>query len=117
MAVTLHREGIKVNLLAPSGPLCRMRSFSREDVGLIEIRATEEIMAAWAAQLTFLVVKFVAAARAPAPRFALDLTRIGALNRCGIRHRETLLIQVGCHSTTLRPSGGNLQVKGTSTTT
>ena len=64
----------------------------------IEIRATEEIMAAWAAQLTFLIVKFVAAAGVPAPIFAIDLTRIGALNRRGIRQRVRLLVQVTGHS-------------------
>jgi hypothetical protein len=72
---------------------------AREGVVSIEIRAAKEIMAAWTAQLTFLIVKFVAAAGTPAPVFALNLTRIGALNRRVIRQRERLSIQVGGHST------------------
>ncbi len=51
----------------------------------IEIRATEEVMAAGAVQLTFLIVKFVTAARAPAPVFAVGLIQSGVLNRRGIR--------------------------------
>ncbi len=39
----------------------------------------------------------MAAARAPAPVFALDLTRGGALNRCGIRWRARILVRVGSH--------------------
>jgi hypothetical protein len=71
---------------------------AREGVVSIELRAAKEIMAAWAAQLTFLIVKFVAATGAPAPMFALDLTRIGVLNRRVIRQRERLLVWVSRHS-------------------
>jgi hypothetical protein len=42
-------------------------------------------MAARAAQLAFVILKFMAATRAPAPVFALDLTRSGVLNRRWIR--------------------------------
>jgi len=55
-------------------------------------------MAARAAQLTFLIVKFVAAARAPAPMFTFDLTRGGVLNRRGIRQRVRMFVLVGGHS-------------------
>ena len=54
-------------------------------------------MAARAVQLALFIVEFVAAARTPAPVFALDLTRGGALNRCGIRWRARILVRVGSH--------------------
>ncbi len=41
-------------------------------------------MAARAAQLALLILEFVAAARAPAPVFTLDLKRSGYLNRSGV---------------------------------
>ncbi len=41
----------------------------------IKIRATQEVMAARAAQLALFIVEFMAAARTPAPVFVLDLTR------------------------------------------
>jgi hypothetical protein len=40
----------------------------------IEIGAAQEVIAAWAAQLAPFIVEFVAAARAPAPVFTLDIT-------------------------------------------
>ena len=55
-------------------------------------------MTARAAQLAFLVVKFVAAARAPAPVFALDLKRSRALNRRGVWQRARMFVLVGGHS-------------------
>ena len=55
-------------------------------------------MAARAAQLALFIVQFVTAPRAPAPVFALGLTRIGALNRRGIRQRERNLVRVGGYS-------------------
>jgi hypothetical protein len=55
-------------------------------------------MATRAAQLTFLIVKFVATAGAPAPMFALDLTRRVVLNQRGIRQRARFLLRVGSHS-------------------
>ena len=53
-------------------------------------------MAARAAQLALFIVKLVAAARAPAPVFTVDLTRTGTLNRRGRRSR--ILVLVGGHS-------------------
>ena len=55
-------------------------------------------MAARAAQLTPLILKFVAAARAPAPVFALDLRRIGASILRGFRQRASILVPIGSHS-------------------
>jgi hypothetical protein len=55
-------------------------------------------MTARAAQLTPLIVKFVAAAWAPAPVFALDLTRIGASILRGIRLRARIWVLVDGHS-------------------
>jgi hypothetical protein len=54
-------------------------------------------MATRAVQLTPLIVKFVAATRAPAPVFTLDLTRIGASIPHGIRQRARILVRVGSH--------------------
>jgi len=64
----------------------------------IKIRATEEIVAARAAQLAFLNVEFVAAARASAPMFTPDLKRSGSLNRSGVWQRARMFVLVGGHS-------------------
>jgi hypothetical protein len=70
----------------------------RKIAASIEIGATEEIMAARTAQLAFLIMKFMAAARAPAPVFALDFTPGGVLNRRGVRQRARILVRICGHS-------------------
>jgi hypothetical protein len=55
-------------------------------------------MAARAAQLALLILEFVAAARAPAPVFTLDLKRSGYLNRSGVWQRARMFVLVGGHS-------------------
>jgi hypothetical protein len=45
-----------------------------ELIASIEVRAAHEVMAARATEFAFLVVKFMAAARAPSPIFARNVT-------------------------------------------
>jgi len=59
------------------------RPDGHERLGLVEIRATEEVLAARATELAFLIVKFVAAAWAPAPVFTVILRpRCRVATRC-----------------------------------
>ena len=64
----------------------------------IKVGATEEIVAARTTQLAIIVVEFVAAARAPAPVFALGLSLSGVFNRFRIWQQAMILVRVGGHS-------------------
>jgi hypothetical protein len=57
----------------------RLASLPGNTAASIEVRATEEIIAARAAQRALFTVEFVTAAWTPPPVFALDLTRITQL--------------------------------------
>jgi hypothetical protein len=56
---------------------------STQNVPLIKIRTTQEIVAARTAQLALLILELMAAARTPAPVFALNVARGAVFHRFG----------------------------------